>query len=525
MTRRGAAGVTRRNVLRAGAAAGALGTLTGCDAAWSLLGPQLDGVPDVVRLADGVAVDPAFHLLSRATYGPRPGGIERVREIGAAAWIDEQLAPHAIDDSVLDLRLAECELIFDDPHDLQSVDEKMIRHQMERAALLRAVHSKRELQEVMTGFWTDHLSIDVGKRGCLQTKPMDERRVIRPHALGRFRDLIGASALSPAMLVYLDGRRNRRGTPHEAPNENYARELLELHTLGVRGGYAQTDVMEAARCLTGWTLAEGSIKADLRSLRALLGDPGGDARLPNRDAVFRREWHDDGAKTVLGKTIPAGGGEDDVAALLDIVCAHPATARHIAWKLCRRLVAESPPEDLVLATAEVFYRTEGDIAALVRHVLTSDAFRASAGQKTKRPFHFVVSALRAVGAEARAGRGELQALERMGHVPYAHPTPDGYPDESEPWTGTLLWRWNFALALATNALGPTKIDLAGLALRAGLAPGRDPPSDLAPLFFGRRASGDERAAIDAYSVSGGGDRTAQEEAVALLIASPAFQVF
>jgi len=514
--------LTRRDALRLGAAAGALSALPGCDAAWQLLGPQLDALPDTLALADGDDVDPAFHLLSRAAWGPRPGDVERLREQGQAAWIEEQLHPDGIDDTPLALRLSECELVFDDPHDLMSVEERHVRHQLERAALLRAVHSRRQLQEVMTAFWTDHLSIDVGKRGCLQTKPMDERRVIRPHALGRFRDLLRASALSPAMLVYLDGRQNRRRTADEAPNENYARELLELHTLGVHGGYTQQDVMEAARCLTGWTLAEPSVRTDLRALRQTLSAGGAPRRLANRDAVFRPDAHDDGEKVVLGTRIPAGGGEADLDALLDVVCAHPSTARHVSWKLCRRLVAETPPEPLVASTAEVFAATDGDVRAVVRHVLTSDAFAASAGRKTKRPFRFVASALRAVGAEARAGRGELEALERMGHVPHAHPTPDGYPDETEPWTGTLLWRWNFALALTTNALGATKVDLPDLARRAGLDPGTDSPARLAPLFLGRRATDAERAVLDDYA-GRSPDAADRQEALALVIASPAFQ--
>ncbi len=505
--------LSRRDVLRLGAAAGALGALPGCDAAWSLLGPQVDPLPDAVSLAAGRDVDPVFHLLSRATYGPRPGDVQRVTAMGTDAWIEEQLAPDTINDAPLAFRLAECELIFDEAHDLQSVEERHIRHQMERATILRAAHTRRQLHEVMTGFWTDHFSIDASKRGCRQTKPRDEREVIRAHALGTFRDLVRASALSPAMLIYLDGRENRSRTPDEAPNENYARELLELHTLGVHGGYSQQDVMEAARCLTGWTLEEDSFK------KMFLG-----ASHATRDAVFHRQAHDDGAKTVLDHHIPTGGGEKDLDDLLDIVCTHPSTARHIAEKLCRRLVAESPPDSIVTSTAAVFTRTNGDIKKLIRHVLRSDEFATSVGAKIKRPLRFTVGALRAVGAEVRAGRGELEALERMGHVPYAHPTPDGYPDEAAPWMGTMLWRWNFALALGTNTLGSTKVDLAGLARRAGLDPRSASPADLAPLFFGRTASPAERRAIDAY-VAGGKGPIAKEEAVALLVASPAFQVF
>jgi len=214
----------------------------------------------------------------------------------------------------------------------------------------------------------------------------------------------------------------------------------------------------------------------------------------------------------------------DLEQLLDIVCTHPSTARHIAEKLCRRFVAESPPDSIVTSTAAEFTRSNGDIKALVRHILSSEEFAASAGAKVKRPLRFVVSALRAVGAEVRAGRSELGALERMGHVPYSHPTPDGYPDEAEPWMGTILWRWNFALALGTNTLDKTKVDLPGLVKRTGLDPKTASPAELAPLFFGRAATEAERRAIDAYAAGGNG-RTAKEEAVSLLVASPAFQVF
>jgi hypothetical protein len=508
--------LTRRDVLRLGAAAGALSALPGCDAAcdsaWGWLGPRVDPLPDAISLAASTEVDPVFHLLSRAAYGPRPGDVERVGARGTEAWIEEQLHPGDIDDTPLAFRLAECELIFDDAHELRSVEERHLRHQMERATVLRAAHTRRQLQEVMTGFWTDHFSIDAGKRGCRQTKPRDEREVIRAHALGTFRDLIRASALSPAMLIYLDGRENRSRTPDEAPNENYARELLELHTLGVHGGYSQTDVMEAARCLTGWTLEEDSFGKALKL-----------ESYATRDAVFRMNAHDNGEKTVLGHVIPEGGGKQDLDDLLDLVCTHPSTARHIAEKLCRRLVAETPPDSIVTSTAAEFTRSNGDIKALVRHILSSEEFAASAGAKVKRPLRFVVSALRAVGAEVRAGRGELGALERMGHVPYSHPTPDGYPDEAAPWMGTMLWRWNFALALGTNTLGATKIDLAGLVKRAGLDAETASPAELAPLFLGRIATATEQSAIDAYAAGGEG-RTAKEEAIALLVASPAFQV-
>jgi uncharacterized protein (DUF1800 family) len=497
---------SRRQVLRAGAA---LAALTACGPLGSGAARFLEGDAGPVKLAAGDAVDPVFHLLSRAAWGPRPGDVEAVTAMGVGAWLDEQLAPESIDDGACDLRLADCEPADDAPQDLMSVQEHLVDRALARAMLIRAVHSRRRLFEVMTGFWSEHFSIDTGKRGCVQTKPLDDR-TIRAHALGRFRDLLGASALSPAMLLYLDGASNRGRSASDRPNENYARELMELHTLGVRGGYMQRDVMEAARCLTGWTVED---RGGLKQL------------LARGEVVFRPDWHDDGEKTVLGRVIPAGGGASDVERLLDVVASHSATARRIAWKLCRRFVADPPPESVVMAAADEFTRTGGAIAPVVRRILSSPEFAASAGAKVKRPFEFVVSALRVTGAECRATDREFDFLTRMGHVPFHYPTPDGYPEEPEPWMGTLLWRWNFAVALTTDRLGETKADLDALARRAGLDAGRASAADLAPLFLGRRATDAERVAIDAYAARSVGARDARRrEAAALLLASPAFQV-
>lgn len=500
--------VSRRGVLRVGTVGAALAALPGCDGALGFLAGGAD-LPDRFALAEGVEIDPDFHLLSRAAYGPRPGDLEEVRAKGREAWIEEQLHPDGISDPAMRVRLLGCPMAFEMPDELTSVVEREVERQVNRAILLRAVHGKRQLLEVMVGFWTDHFSIDVGKRGCLVTKPLDDENVLRKHAFGRFRDLVRASAVSPAMLTYLDGRENRKRTADEQPNENYARELLELHTLGVHGGYTQRDVMEAARCLTGWTV-----------------DSGGWRFLHRTEGVFRPKAHDDGEKVVLGKRIPAGGGAKDLDRLVDIVCAHPSTARHLATKLCRRFVADTPPEDLIDATAGVYGKTGGDVRAMVRHVLTSDAFAASVGGKVKRPFRFLVSALRALGVECKAGPREVEFLERMGQLPHHYPTPDGYPDAPEPWMGTLLWRWNFALALSAGRLGTSEPDLEALVRGAGGDPRTASAADLAPLFHGRTATTWERGLLDDFAVSRGvGDRESRlRESVALLVAGPGFQV-
>jgi uncharacterized protein (DUF1800 family) len=515
---------SRRDVLRTGAALAALTALGGCDRAGLLLG-RGEPLPDRVELAAG-SLCPVFHLVARAGYAARPGEAEAVRARGAEAWIEEQLRPESIDDSACDLRLAGLvETIGDEPMDLRSVAPELVDRDLVRAALVRAVHSRRRVLESMVGLWCDHFSIQVQKKGCRETKPWDDREVIRRHALGRFRDLVEASAKSPAMLRYLDNAENRRATGADHPNENYARELLELHTLGVHGGYSQKDVMEAARCLSGWTLDDVPGPRHVRREIESLLRPSAQSAAERAGVTFRKDWHDDGAKVVLGVEIPAGGGERDLGALLDVVCRHPSTARHVAWKVCRRFVADAPPASVVESAAREFTRTDGDLRAVVRHVLGSPEFAASAGSKTRRPWEFVVAALRATGAECRADDEVVRFLERMGHVPFHYPTPDGYPEEPEPWMGTLLWRWNFAVALATGRLGRTRCDLAALARAAGLDPARDSPAELAPLFLGRSATSGERAAIDAYVARDGGVvRERREEAVALLLCSPGFQV-
>ncbi len=236
------------------------------------------------------------------------------------------------------------------------------------------------------------------------------------------------------MLWYLDGRVNRRASPAERPNENYARELLELHTLGVHAGYTQDDVMHAARALTGWTV------------RSRHESTFGIGRVE-----FDRAAHDDGEKVVLGERIPAGGGARDVDILLNIVTAHPACARFIAGKLCRHFIADDPPAAAIDAVARTFAATGGDIVPTLRTLFGTPEFVAARGTRLKRPFHFVASALRATGADTDGGRAMIGWLERLGELPFQFPTPDGYPDEAGPWLGTLLWRWQFAAGARRGA--------------------------------------------------------------------------
>jgi uncharacterized protein (DUF1800 family) len=501
---------TRRQLLQTSAAAGAAAlALAGCEEVISKVASRLgDELPAAVALPAAEQVDPAYHLLSRAAYGPRPGDVEAVRATGTAAWVEQQLKPESIDDTACALRARRFETAHHAPGTCYEYKKPVLREEMARHTLLRAVYSRRQLFEVMVGFWGDHLNVNIEKGDCIYLKPHDDREVIRRHALGRFRDLIRASATSPAMLVYLDGKENVREKSGAPSNENYARELLELHTVGVEGGYTQRDVHEVARCLTGWRLRTGMRKGTVYL------DP---------------KLHDDGEKVVLGQTVPAGqGGEKDLDQVVDIACRHPPTARHVATKLARRFVAEPPPESLVVRLAEVFVRTDGDIKSVLRELLNSSQFAASAGAKFKTPFRFVVSALRAVGADTHAHGDLIDYLGAMGQGVFQHPTPDGYPDEAAAWTGTLLWRWNFAFALAAGQVPSVKVPLAKLraAIEAGAAGATAPTHEQRAFRYliGRSPSASEGAALAEGSAAlRAAGNSGDAGLFGLLLASPAFQ--
>src|SRR5688572_1601091 len=476
---------SRRAWLKLLGLTGATLPFIGCERLISRVTEQMgQGIPASLSIAEAAQIDPAFHLLSRAAYGPWPGDVDRVRNMGAEDWIEEQLAPENIDDAACDLRARRFETIWHDPGTCYEYKKPVLREEITRHTLLRAVYSKRPLSEVIVGFCTDHLNIDLEKGDSIYLKPSDDRLVIRAHALGKYKELIRASPTSPAMLRYLDGKENKRKDPGDVPNENYARELLELHTLGVDGGYSQSDVYETARSLTGWRLRTGWRKGTV---------------------YFDQSLHDDGEKRVLGQLIPAGAGAADVDRIVDIVCRHPATANHVATKLVRRFVSEDVPASLVRRVAEVFTATDGDIKSLLRTILTSDEFKAARGLKVKRPFQYIVSSLRALGADTHAHQPLIEYLQRMGQGPFQYPTPDGYPDRAAPWLGTLLWRWNFAFALASNRVPTVTVALDELAnaIGAGVGGAKNElrPERLVPYFIGRAGSAAERGALADYVIA------------------------
>ena len=500
---------SRRKFLKVGGSSAALLATVGCNQLPRELralyeSPKNSG-PFQPPIADDI--DAVTHVLNRAAFGPRPGDYERVRKLGptpeqaADVYLERQLNPEQIDDEDAEYAVRRFETLAEPLGELFEYQEELLQHELMRGTLTRAVESERQLYEVMVQFWSDHFSIDPSKGDCKWLKVADDREVIRKHALGKFPEMLRASALSPAMLWYLDGRVNRREIMAQKPNENYARELLELHTLGVHGGYTQKDVMEVARCLTGWTVRSKDEKPYFQIGKV----------------EFKLAEHDCDRKQVLGHEIPAltndldpGQREEfgrmELDRVLEIVVNHPATAHHLSTKLCQRFIADEPPVAAVETVATAFTQSKGDIRDTLRALFAMDEFREQRGNKFKRPFHYVVSALRGTGARTNAGMEIIDYLQRMGHAPFNYPTPDGYPEPAAPWMGTLLWRWNFALAASENRIQGTRIDFESLQKNAGGAAG------LMAHLLGRKPTMEE---TQAYHDSGAG--------LALILSSPAFQ--
>ena len=424
--------------------------------------------------------DPVLTLVQRITQGFNLAEYERAKAMGYEAYLEEQLQPLAIDDSEMDERLLKFPTLGLSPkqlYDGYSGDFTTPYYEFKGAALLRAVHSKRQLFERMVEFWNDHFSIDQNK-GNLEWAflPEHDRDVIRAHALGSFPAMLSACAHGGAMLHYLDNWLNVAG----APQENYARELLELHTLGVHGGYNEFDVEQVARCFTGWTLNLHTNSPDYLRGRFDLG------------------LHAGGHKLVLGHTIPgtppaigehASTGSKEAQQVIDIAVSHPSTADFLARKLIRRFLTPTPPEELVAEVAQTFASTNGDIPSLQRVIQARRNLLWSSpalGRKLRRPFHFMVSLLRAFDADVRKPNDSLLFyLPGMGHMPFDHVQPDGYPDTVDAWGASLLPRWNFAAELLRPGAGanhaiagvvmPTylvlkaRLDFHGESDRAGLA--------------------------------------------------------
>ncbi len=321
---------------------------------------------------------------------------------------------------------------------------QVVNQDLIEAKLLRAIYSNRQLEEVLTDFWYNHFNVFLDKGADRYMVTTYERDVIRPHVLGHFKDLLLATAQSPAMMFYLDNWQSKaNGKGRQGLNENYGRELMELHTLGVDGGYTQQDVTEVARCFTGWTIREPR--------------QGG-------DFDFNDKVHDKGEKHVLGVTIPAGGGMNDGLKVLDILARHPATATFISKSLAVRFVSDNPPEELVAKMAATFEKTDGDLREVMRTMLHATEFwdPANFRAKMKSPLEMVASAVRAVNGDVDFAQNLAGQLNQLGEPLYRKLEPTGYSNSGSEWmnSASLLARMNFAIALAQGKIAGVKVDTA-----------------------------------------------------------------
>lgn len=501
---------TRRRWLGAavaGVAGGGLASLTGCATPSAFTTPSSSERVNAVRTTPGSAglassspIPPAesqgsrsvarralseplaLHVLQRLSWGPRPGEVRAWADRSLQDWLEPQLNPQSVAESpVLTERLQAFESIHRphapvlaefaslqadalsarrSPEERQQASRAVtalvqrVQGEARRARILRAVHSERQLQEVLVAFWFNHFNVFAGKETVRVTAGHFEAEAIRPHVLGRFRDLLGATARHPAMLNYLDNWQSVAPGFRFPPaaqaaaaaqggfvlprglNENYARELLELHTLGVQAGYRQEDVASVARVFTGWSF---------------------DRRNPGPHDAFRfyPARHDASAKVVLGQPVQ-GQGQRQGEWVLDLLAGHPATAHRVSLKLARHFVGESPPQALVDELAQVFLRTDGDLKAVMRALVYSEAFvdPQAYGVRYKAPDRFVISAVRACGLPSPDPVPMALAMGRMGMPMLLCPTPDGWGDTRATWLTPegLRLRSEYAQSLAAMAL-------------------------------------------------------------------------
>ncbi len=431
--------------------------------------------------ASGPALPPLEIIaLNRLAFGPRPGDFEVFRQAGSndkdrlSNYVDQQLNPLLIDDNACNVKLAAAEFVtlgkslpqlwsdhvVNPPEDRGYEWRNLPLRETIDATFLRAVYSRRQLLEVLVDFWHNHFNVFGDTDGVQPVFVHYDRDVIRANALGNFRKMIEDVGTSPAMLFYLDNNSNQVA----GPNENYARELFELHTLGaanylgvqdprkVKGfdlhssvGYVDNDVYEAARAFTGWRVDTGSSRDD---------------SIQNSGTfLYYKAWHDRFNKQVLGRYLPHDQGDmQDGRDVLDMLATHPGTASHVSMKLARRLIGDQPPPEVVSRAAEVF-RAQVDapdqLAQVVRSIVLADPFRQTWGEKIKRPFEVAASMMRGLNIEFTRTPNSFRYLyESMGQPLFGHQAPNGYGDVRQNWSGTtsILYRWKLASALVEDAL-------------------------------------------------------------------------
>jgi hypothetical protein len=439
-------------------------------------------------------------LVQRTTLGCTERELERNATVGYQNYLLEQLQFWKLDHSELESSLiSQFPTLVMTPHRLTTIEHGYYAAgDLQRAAIYRAVYSPRQLFERMVIFWSDHFNIDIHSNNGWWLKPTDDRTVIRRHAMGTFPALLGASAHSPAMLSYLTNDPNDKVDP----NENYARELMELHTLGVDGGFTQEDVREVARCFTGWSFQWHHEDNEHGQFR------------------FINEYHDYGQKRVLGRTIPAGRGIEDGQMVLSILARHPKTAEHIATKLAKYFLGYNPPSSLITRLRDIYLQTNGAIRPMLHHLLARQHVENLSEPKVKRPFHLFVSALRCLGAELYTADDVLWALERIGHEPFSWPAPNGYPDSAGYWAANVIGRWNFAAQLLYGKFWDTELDLTGF--RPPLTP-QQAAQRIRQRLAGVPLKQQTLDAIEGYLTVQEVSRTTIREALSLALSAPEFQ--
>ncbi|MCX5688211.1 MAG: DUF1800 domain-containing protein, partial [Planctomycetota bacterium] len=455
--------------------------------------------PAVSALGDADPSSLITKLVRRSTFGPNRAELALARAIGYEAYLDFQLNPDLIDDAACDARLATLTTLTQIYAEIYQNPMSQVINELTEASIIRAVYSKRQLFERVVEFWTDHFNIDVNKENCAWLKVIDDRDVVRANALGRFSDMLAASAFSPAMLVYLDNHISIAGNP----NLNYARELMELHSLGVNGGYTEADVVDVARCFTGWQVYPNTFGFPLAGIYRYNGSQ-----------------HDNGEKRVLGHTIAPGGGIQDGLTVLQILADHPSTASFISRKLCKRFLNYTPSESLIRTVTNVYTSTGGDISRVLRTILAAPHL-AEAPPKFKRPFHAFVSAVRATGSQVNSTSSFRTQLKIAGHLTFNWTSPDGYPDSLDFWGGLVLPRWNFGAQMMNS-------NLSGIVPNAAsFFTGASTPAELIARIendmFGGELEPADRQAILGYLATNPSSATVRAEALGLAVGSPSFQ--
>jgi len=453
----------------------------------------------------GTVADPLTVLtLNRISFGATPEMYDRANQIGVEAFLDEQLHPETINDAAADQLMARFSTLSMTPAERYKLPQfGQPVQELIAATVLRQWHSQRQLKEVMVDFWSNHFNIYIGKGLCRVLKTDDDLNVIRPNAFAKFGDILAASAHSPAMLFFLDNAESQKS----APNENYARELMELHTISVNGGYTQTDITNVARAFTGWTIVGPN-----------------NLLKPFGSYQFVERVHDTGSKQVLDLSIPAGGGEQDGIQVLDMLAHHPMAAKFISTKLARRFVSDQPDPALVDNLANIFTQWDGDTPTLLKAIFQSEAFRNSAGHKLKRPLEFLASAMRLTDATLTGQSKQLvNHLKLLGQIPFDWQFPNGFPDSAGFWATTsgLLERWNFGNLLASNKITGVRVDLKALTRDAQSA--QDVVDVLSRRFMGSILPDNARGILLDYASTGDLGKNLASIA-GLILGSPHFQV-